>query len=124
VTLREVKEILDAEVLVGHDSLDLEVNEAGCVDLMADVLFFGKPGMILLTGLGSPDVIRTAHTLRIAALILVRGKRPLPETIQLAEELQVPLLTTKYILFVSAGRLYSKGIIGCIEKVYENHDLP
>ena len=118
MTLREVKEILDAEVLVGHDSLDLEVNEAGCVDLMADVLFFGKPGMILLTGLGSPDVIRTAHTLRIAALIMVRGKRPLPETIQLAEQLQVPLLTTKYILFVSAGRLYTKGIIGCIEKVY------
>jgi hypothetical protein len=55
---------------------------------------------------------------------MVRGKRPLPETIQLAEELRVPLLTTKYILFVSAGRLYSKGIIGCIEKVYENNDLP
>lgn len=118
MTLREVKEILDAEVLVGHDRLDLGIKEAGCADLMPDVLFFGKPGMILLTGLGSPDVIRTAHALGIAALIMVRGKRPLPETIQLAKELQVPLLTTKYILFVSAGRLYSKGIVGCIEKVY------
>ena len=118
-----MKEILDAEVLVGHDRLDMEVTEAGCADLMSDVLVFCKAGSLLLTGLTNPQVIRTADVLDIAAIIMVRGKRPFPETIQLAEELQIPILTTKYILFETVGRLYAKGIVSCIEKVDETRDF-
>ena len=123
MTLGEVKKILDAEVIVGHDRLDLEIKDAGCADLMSDVLVFCKAGCLLLTGLNNPQVVRTADVLDIAAIVIVRGKRPLPETIQLAEELQIPILTTKYILFESVGRLYAKGIVGCIEKVDETRDL-
>ena len=123
MTLREVKKILDAEVIVGHDRLDLEIKDAGCADLMSDVLVFCKAGCLLLTGLNNPQVVRTADVLDIAAIVIVRGKRPLPETIQLAEELQIPILTTKYILFESVGRLYAKGIVGCMEKVDETRDL-
>jgi predicted transcriptional regulator len=115
-----MKEILDAEVIVGHDRLGLEVKKGGCADLMADVLIFGKAGMLLLTGLTNPHVITTAHTLGVAAIIMVRGKRPPPETIRLAEELKIPLLLTDYILFETVGRLYAKGLVGCIEKVDES----
>lgn len=117
MTLRDVKEILNAEVLVGYDQLDKEVKTGFGADLMSDVLAYAKPGSLLLTGLTNPQVIRTADVLDIAAIILVRGKRPPPETIRLAEELQIPILATKYILFETAGRLYSKGIVGCLEKV-------
>jgi predicted transcriptional regulator len=123
VTLGEVKRILDAEVIVGHDRLDLEVKDAGCADLMSDVLVFCKAGCLLLTGLNNPQVVRTADVLDIAAIVIVRGKRPFPETIQLAEELRIPILTTKYILFESVGRLYAEGIVGCIEKVDETRDF-
>ncbi len=119
VTLREVKEILDAEVIVGHDRLGMEIEKAGCADLMSDVLAFCQTGSLLLTGLSNPQVIRTADVLDIAAVVMVRGKRPSPETIRLAEELQIPLLTTKYILFETVGRLYARGIVSCIEKVDE-----
>ncbi len=124
MTLQEMKEILDAEVIVGYDQLGLDVKEAGCADSMADILFFGKAGMLLLTGLTNPHVINTAHTLGIAAIIMVRGKQPLPETVRLAEELQIPLMTTKYILFETVGRLYAKGLVGCMEKVDERRDIP
>jgi predicted transcriptional regulator len=124
MTLQEMKEILDAEVIVGHDRLDLDVKEAGCADSMADVLFFGKPGMLLLTGLTNPHVVHTAQALGIAAIIVVRGKRPPPETIRLAEKLQIPLLLTEYILFETVGRLYAKGLMSCRKKVGEEHDLP
>ena len=117
MTLREVKEILDAEVVVGHDRLDLEVKEAGCADLMSDVLVFCKAGSLLLTGLNNPHVIHTADVLGVAAIVIVRGKHPFPETIRLAQDLQIPILTTKYILFETVGRLYAKGIVGCMEKV-------
>ena len=115
--LREVQEILKADVIVGKEKLDMEVKTAFGADLMSDVLAFAKAGSLLLTGLTNTQVIRIANVLDIAAIILVRGKKPTAETIGLAKELQIPILTTKYILFETAGRLYAKGIVGCLEKV-------
>lgn len=121
--LSEVKKILNADVIVGEEHLDLEVKTAFGADLMSDVLAFAKAGSLLLTGLTNSQVIRTANILDIAAIILVRGKKPSTETINLAKELKIPLLTTKYILFETAGRLYAKGIVGCLEKVENNSVL-
>lgn len=115
--LREVKEILEAEIIIGEDNLDMEVKTAFGADLMSDVLAFAKAGSLLLTGLTNDQVIRTADILDIAAIIMVRGKIPTAEAIKLAKELKIPILTTKYILFETAGRLYTKGIISCLEKV-------
>ena len=84
---------------------------------MSDVLTYAKEGGLFLTGLTNPHVIRAADVRDIGAVIMVRDKRPSPETIRLSEELGIPLLTTKYILFETAGRLYSKGIVGCVESV-------
>ena len=117
--LREVQKILDAEVLVGEDKLDLEVRTAFGADLMSDVLAYAVSGCLLLTGLTNHQVIRTADVLDIAAIIIVRGKKPSPETLKAAAEKKIPVLSTKYILFESAGRLYEKGIVGCVEKVDE-----
>lgn len=72
--LSEVRDILDAEIIVGEDSLDLEVQTAFGADLMSDVLAFAKAGSLLLTGLTNTQVIRTANVLDIAAIILVREK--------------------------------------------------
>jgi predicted transcriptional regulator len=117
VTLYDIKEILDAEVLVGEDQLDKRVETAFSADLMSDVLAFAKPGSLLLTGLANPQVVRTSDILDIAAIILVRGKIPPQETLRLAQELRIPILSTRYILFETSGRLHAKGIVGCIEKV-------
>ena len=117
MTLQEVSEILEADVLVGHGMMDREVTTAFGADLMSDVLAFAKPGGLLLTGLTNPQVVRTADVLDIAAIIMVRGKVPLLDTLDLAEELGIPILTTKYILYETAGRLYARGIVGCVQKV-------
>lgn len=117
--LREVRNILDAEVLVGEDKLDMEVKTAFGADLMSDVLAYAVSGCLLLTGLTNAQVIRTADVLDIAAIILVRGKKPAPETLRAAVEKGIPLLSTKYILFETAGRLYQSGIVGCVQKVDE-----
>ena len=118
--LREVKEILDAEVLVGEDQLDMEIEAGACADSMSDVLAFVESGSLLLTGLTNLHVVRTSDILDIAAIVIVRGKQPQPETIQLAEELHIPILLTRFILYEAAGRLYAKGLVGCVEKIAEN----
>jgi predicted transcriptional regulator len=116
LTLHEIKELLEAEVLIGEEQLDMEVKTAFVADLMSDVLAFATAGSLLITGLTNPQVVRTADVLDIAAILMGRGKRPSQETFELAEELNIPILTTKYILFEIAGRLYLKGVRGCIEK--------
>ncbi len=117
MTLHEIRKLLDAEVLIGEDQLGMEVKTAFVADLMSDVLAFATAGSLLITGLTNPQVVRTADVLDIAAIIMGRGKLPSQETFQLAEELNIPILTTKYILFEIAGQLYARGIRGCIEKV-------
>jgi len=122
LTLNEVAEILNAEVIVGQDQMAMEVKTAFGADLMSDVLAFAKPGSMLLTGLTNSQVVRTADILDIAAIILVRGKKPAAETVQMAEELRIPILSTRFILFETVGRLYETGIRGCIEKVDSHSD--
>jgi len=40
--LSEVRDLLQADVIVGHDKLDIEVKTAFGADLMSDVLAFAK----------------------------------------------------------------------------------
>jgi len=115
--LREIKELLEANVVVGEDKLDIEVATAFGADLISDVMAFAKPGSLLLTGLTNAQVVKTAATRHIAAIILVRGKEPSTEAIEMAKELGIPILTTQFILFETAGMLYNKGIVGCLKKV-------
>jgi len=115
--LREVKEILDASVIVGEEKLDMDVHTAFGADLMSDVMAFAKAGSLLLTGLTSSQIIETSANRKIAAIILVRGKKPSADAIDMAKKIQIPILSTKYILFETAGILYSKGIVGCLKKV-------
>lgn len=119
MTLAEIKQILDADVIVGEERLDMEVERGFAADLMSDVLAFAKEGSMLLTGLTNPLVVRTADTLDLRAILFVRGKRPSPEAIKLAQEKNIPLLATRYILFETCGRLYAAGMRGSIVKVGE-----
>jgi len=90
MTLAEIKDLLDADIVVGEEMLNMEVSTGFAADLMSDVLAFAKEGSILLTGLTNPLVVRTAETLDLRAIIFVRGKRPSPDAVKLAKEKNIP----------------------------------
>jgi predicted transcriptional regulator len=119
MTLKEVRNILEAELLVGEESLDLEFKMACGADLLSDVLAFTKSGSLLLTGLTHPQVIRTTEVAEIKAICFVRGKRPPGETIELAKEKGVPVLCTALPMYESCGRLYKHGLAGCSQTMEE-----
>ncbi len=115
MTLAEVKEILDGEVIHGGN-LDHREVQMGCgCDLMSDVLRFIKPNSLLLTGLTHAQVVRTAEMADINAICFVRGKKPDAEIIRLAKENGIWLLATRLPLFESCGKLYRAGLPGCSE---------
>ena len=111
--LREIVSIVEGELISERANLDMEIVYAGAADLMSDVLAFAEPGSILLTGLCNPQVIRTAEMADISAIIFVRGKYPPPETIVLAEEKGMPLVSASHSMFEMCGRLHRAGLKGC-----------
>jgi predicted transcriptional regulator len=110
--ISEIQDILNAVVLTGEDLLDQSVVGAGGADLMADVLSAVAKEAVLLTGLTTEHVLRTARVAGVAAVVFVRGKKPDTPVIELAKSYRLPTLLTKYSLFVASGRLYVNGLRG------------
>jgi predicted transcriptional regulator len=110
--ISEIRDALRAQVLVGEEHLDEEVIGGGGADLMEDILAAVAKGAVLLTGLTSEDVVRTAKIAGVAAVVFVRGKRPEQSTAELARSYGLPLLQTEDSLFVACGRLYMNGLRG------------
>jgi predicted transcriptional regulator len=111
--LEQIREILEAEFLVGEESHDLEIKMVCGADLLSDVLAFTKADALLLTGLTNTQVIHTAEIAEIKAVCFVRGKRPTDETIELAKEKKLPMICTSLLMYESCGRLYSYELPGC-----------
>ena len=108
--VREILEIIEARCYAGEDLMDLEVSSACGADLMSDVMAFVKDRVVLLTGLATPQAIRTADLLDIRVVILVRGKSPSDEMIAMAKDAGMALLGTRLPLFIACGRLYEAGL--------------
>ena len=112
MTVKDVRDILNARVLAGEDLMDQEVRSACGSDMMSDVLAFSKDHSILLTGLCNPQVIRTAEMLDIVCLIFVRGKKPDDTLLEMARERGLVVLATGHRMFSACGMLYEAGLNG------------
>lgn len=110
--ISEIKDILEATVLHGEDQLENAIVAGGAADLMEDVLAAAAKGCVLLTGVTTDHVIRTAKIVGIGAIVVVRGKRPPDEFVDMARTYNIPLLHSKHSLFVACGKLYMNGIRG------------
>ena len=110
--LKEVRDILNAEVLCGADLLDTEVLSACGSDFMSDVLAYVKNQAVLLTGLVNPQVVRTADMMDMKCIVFVRGKRPDEAMLTLAKERSIVVMATDGPMYTSCGELYLNGLRG------------
>ena len=117
LSLKDIKNLLRAELLVGEDKLHMSVKAGTASDLMSDMLTGYNDGVVLLTGLCNIQVIRTCVIAGVAAVVLVRGKQPNEEMVNQALKHALPLLSTSFTMFTSCGRLFAKGLRGVEEKV-------
>ena len=110
--LTEVIEITGATCIVGEQLEGIEVNHAFASDLMSDVLAMSHPDTLLITGLTTPQTIRTAQMLDLPAILVVRGKDVPQDVADLARKTGIVLLATHDIMYVASGKLYVRCLSG------------
>ena len=115
VSIEKIARILDADIHTHRADLNRRVSTGCTSDLMSDVLACSKPRSILITGLNTPQTMRTAEVADLLAVCLAFGKKPDPKMIELAEESNIPLMTTALSPFSASGRLFAEGIGGSVE---------
>lgn len=120
MNVEDLIKAVDGELLNKGADLSREI-KGGCgADLMSDVLASIQPEAVLLTGLCNPQVVRTAQMADVAAIVLVRGKCPPPETVNLAINEGVPLISSPFGMFELCGRLHRAGLPSLEKPVLES----
>jgi predicted transcriptional regulator len=110
MNVEELIQVIDGRLLNPSADTSRPV-KGGCgADLMSDVLASIQPEAVLLTGLTNPQVVRTAQMADVTAIVFVRGKLPPEETLQLASQEKIPLISAPYGMFETCGRLHQAGL--------------
>lgn len=112
MTLREIRDILGAEVLSGEQFLDREVETGFACDLISDMLAFASSNTLIITSLANPHVIHTAEVMDAVGVVFVGGKKPNLEMIKDSNKNRIPLLSTDLLIFKCCGLLFENGIQG------------
>ena len=108
--VKKLLEIIEGNLINPDSNLDREIKGGFGADLMSDVLASIQPEAVLLTGLCNPQVVRTAQMADVAAIVLVRGKCPPQETVELALQEKIPLISSPLGMYELCGRLYRAGL--------------
>jgi len=114
--VKDVINILSAELILGNNRLEDDVNSIGATDMMSDILALSEPGMLILTGNTSPQSVRSAIVTDLLGLVFVRGKNIPPETIRMAKESDLIIMKTDMFMYSACGRLYTEGLRGIDER--------
>ena len=108
--VKEVVEILDAQVICGENHLDKNVEFGFASDLMSDVLTLDAENILLITGLSNLQTIRTVEMSDIYIVILARDKKASKEMIKLAIDSEMVIIESKNSMFKTAGLLFEAGL--------------
>jgi predicted transcriptional regulator len=122
MNVQDLIDAIEGTLITKEVDLSKEVKGAFAADLMSDVLASVQPEAVLLTGLCNPQVVRTAHMADVVAIVFVRGKDPDENTVALAENEGIPLITSQLGMYALCGRLNCLNIPSLEEVVYDNSD--
>jgi len=113
---KEILEALSAKPLALNceENMEKEYGKAFASDLMSDVLaMVHEPETtVLITGLCNAQSIRTAEMMDITLIIFVRGKKPVDQSLDFAEDYGINIFSTDYTMYETCGILFGKGLEG------------
>ena len=108
--VRKLVEEFNLKVIAGEQGLDREVKGGYCGDLLSDVMAKAPIGCVWLTIQGHLNIVAVAVLREMAAIVITGGREPDLETVQKANQEQLPVLTSPFSAFELTGRLYTLGV--------------
>jgi len=110
LTINELVEIFNLNVAAGQSGLNRPVRCGYCGDLLSDVMGNAPVGCIWLTVQGHQNIVAVALLREIAAIVITGGQIPDKETLQKADQENIPILLWPGSSFNLAGQLYAEGV--------------
>ncbi|MBR5076054.1 MAG: hypothetical protein IKX28_03465 [Bacteroidales bacterium] len=110
MTIKEIARLVDGEIVGAPADDEYNVEKAFASDLMSDVLRSHMDDTVLITGLCNNQTMRTSEMSDLRVVIIGRDKQPDEDMLELAEDLEITLIKSKYSIFKISGILYGAGI--------------
>lgn len=112
MTFKEIAEYIKCEVInKGKNFETADIKNVSAGDMMSEVLIGDEENRILVTGLTTDQVVRTADIVEACGIILINGKKPQASMKELAIESDLTLISAKNNMFdtcIELGKLLGK----------------
>ena len=112
MNVAEAAKRLDGTLVAAAAAAGREIQGGYASDLLSDVMGNSREGDIWITMQKHVNTVAVAQLNGLAAIVLVNGRQPEPDTLARAEEMGVPIISTPLQAFEAIGALYSLGIHG------------
>jgi len=110
--LSEIIKQLDLTVQTKTPALNVDVSGGYVSDMLSDVMANTNMGNIWITLQIHQNTVAVAVLKELAGIILINGKQPAAETIQKAEQENIPIMSTELSAFDLICKLCKLGISG------------
>ncbi len=104
--VNDIIKTLNLKVFAGEEGLNNEVEGGYVSDLLSDVMGHADAGSVWITLQSHKNVMAIASLKELAAIILVKGIEPEPDTAEQSNREAIPILGTDMETFEIAGKIY------------------
>ncbi len=112
MNVAEAAQCLEGTLMAGNSAADTEVRGGYVSDLLSDVMGNSREGDIWVTMQKHVNIVAVAQLNNLAAIVLVNGRKPEPDTIVRADEIGIPIVSTPLQAFDVVGILFGRNVHG------------
>ena len=112
MNVAEIAQQIKGTIVAGSAATGREISGGYASDLLSDAMGNSREGDVWVTLQKHVNIVAVAQLNELAAIVLVNGRIPEPETIERAEEKGVPIISTPLQAFEAIGILYNLNIHG------------
>ncbi len=108
MTLAELSQQLGLKPLT--ELHDAEVQGAFVADMVRDVMASAAPGSLWITTQAHKNIVAAANLVDIAAVVVTSGRAVADEVVEMANRVDLTILTTDLDTYGLVGRLHEAGV--------------
>ncbi len=112
MNVAEATRLIEGTLITGIAAGEREIQGGYASDLLSDVMANSHEGDLWVTLQKHVNIVAVAQLNGLAAIILVNGRKPEPDTLARAEEMGIPIVSTPLQAFDAVGILHAQGIHG------------